>query len=223
MKKAEAQRETISGLTRAARCLFMLELMTKHTSKSNQKEKRDDRAPESEPVTNEETAPEEPKATEPPAQEEALSDRFIRLQADFANYRKRVQRERSETYQRAAEDIFGDFLPVVDHFELGLAEARKHKADESIVNGLQLVYDEWLNLLKKYGVEVIAAEGETFDPYVHECISHLPSEEHPQDVIMTETRRGYRLGDRILRASQVVVSSGPAEAEEAAEPTEETS
>lgn len=147
------------------------------------------------------------------AEEEALETRLLRLQADFDNFRKRTARERSDWQRQAAENVLHDLLPVVDHYELGLKTARQHQAEQAVLDGFQMVYEQFLAALRKHQVSPIAAEGEEFDHNVHEAITTLPSEEHPAGIIMAETRRGYRIGDKLLRASLVVVSSGPAEAE----------
>lgn len=141
----------------------------------------------------------------------ALKDRLLRLQADFDNYRKRVIRERNDLIRRANENLLLEILPVIDHLEIGLETARAHKTQPAVVEGFDLVYEQLLGALRKSGVEPIDAEDAFFDPHQHECVSHLPSESVPADKIIAQTRRGYKLGDFILRAAQVVVSSGPAE------------
>lgn len=146
-----------------------------------------------------------------PAETDVLKDRLLRLQADFDNFRKRSVRERAEWQAFAGEQLIRELLPVVDHFELGLAMAEKQQTDPAVLNGLKIVYDQLLGILKKQGVTVLTAQpGSAFDPHLHEAISHLPSDEHPADVVIAETRRGYRLGDKLIRPLQVVVSSGAA-------------
>ncbi len=144
-----------------------------------------------------------------------LQDRLLRLQADFENFRKRTQRERSELYVRANEDLVEQLLPVLDTFELGMANAEKSGADSSILEGFALVHQQTLATLERFGLEPLNAEGEPFDPHHHEAITHMPSADVAADSVIAQTRRGYRLGDRLLRAAQVVVSSGPAAEEEA--------
>ncbi len=151
-----------------------------------------------------------PETPPPPAAElEQLKDRLLRLQADFENYRRRTAREQAEYAQHAAEDLLAALLPVVDHFELGLRSAAEHHAESAVMSGFQLVFDQLMEVLKKAGVSAIEAEGQAFDPTLHEAVSHLPSADVPADTVMLQTRRGYRLGSRLLRAAQVVVSSGP--------------
>lgn len=158
-----------------------------------------------------------PAAEGKPSEAEQLKERLLRLQADFDNYRKRVTRERTEFAQRATEDLVIELLPVLDHFELGLNTAREHRADASVREGFQLVYDQLMAALAKAGVTPIDAEGQVFNPHEHEAVTHLPSAEVPADTVMQQTRRGYRMGDRLLRAAQVVVSSGPPDAPPAEE------
>lgn len=142
------------------------------------------------------------------AELETLKDRHVRLQADFDNFRKRTHRERMELQVRATEDLVEDLLPVLDNFEIGLRTAATQQAAGSVRDGFQMVYDQLLAVLRKVGVTPFEAVG-AFDPHVHEAVTHAPSAEHAADVIVAQLRRGYRLGDKLLRPAQVVVSSGP--------------
>ena len=144
-------------------------------------------------------------------EEEAVGARLLRLQADFDNYRRRTLRERAETQRSANEELLQELLPVVDHYEMGLNTAEKHGADPAVLDGFRLVYDQFLGVLRKQQVTPIEAEGQLFDHNLHEAITYVPSEEHPVNTIIAETRRGYLLGDKLLRPAQVVVSSGPTE------------
>ena len=150
-------------------------------------------------------------------EEESLREQFIRLQADFANFRNRTQRERIELYQRANEDLLLEILPVLDHYELGLQNAEQHDADKAVMDGFRLVYDQFQSVLNKFNLTPIEAVGEAFDPHKHEALTHMPSDEYPAEICSNQIRRGYLFGDKLLRAAQVVVSSGPAEAEEGGE------
>jgi molecular chaperone GrpE len=144
-------------------------------------------------------------------EEESLRDQFVRLQADFANFRNRTQRERLELYQRANEDLLLEILPVLDHYEMGLQTAEEHDADKAVVDGFRLVLDQFQNVLNKFNLQPIDAVGEEFDPHQHEALTHMPSDEYPAEVCSNQVRRGYMFGDKLLRAAQVVVSSGPTE------------
>ncbi len=147
-------------------------------------------------------------------EEESLRDQFVRLQADFANFRNRTQRERIELYQRANEDLLLEILPVLDHYEMGLQTAEQHDADKAVVDGFKLVYDQFQNLLNKFNLKPIEAVGEEFDPHKHEALTHMPSDEYAAETCSNQVRRGYMFGDKLLRAAQVVVSSGPSDSEE---------
>ena len=165
------------------------------------------------------SAPEMDAEGPAPAAEElrALKDRLLRLQADFDNHRKRTLRERNDLYRRANEDLMTEMLPVLDHLEMGLRTAREHGVQDSVCQGFQMVNDQLLGVLGRFGLEPVDAEGEPFDPNLHEAISAMPSDEAPADTVLTQTRRGYRLGELLLRPAQVVLSLGPAEAAPSAE------
>lgn len=144
----------------------------------------------------------------------ALRERLIRLQADFENFRKRTLREKNELYQRANEDIMEELLPVMDHLDLALSSVPEPPAagdaDAAFVEGVRLVATQLVSALGKFGLTPIDAEGGAFDHNLHEAIAHLPSESVPENGIVAQTRRGYKLGERLLRPAQVVVSNGPA-------------
>lgn len=173
--------------------------------------KKKQKEEESKPAENSKTPEIEPQEGRGEPEPDPLELRLLRLQADFDNYRKRMVRERQEWAQRAAEDLLSDLLPILDHYEMGLETASKQQTDHAVQNGFQLVYEQLMNALKKSGLEPIDAEGHIFDPHLHEAITHLPSADHDADQVMNQTRRGYRLGSKLLRPAQVVVSSGPAE------------
>lgn len=165
--------------------------------------------PSGEPVDEEEAAAAEAPAEEAaPTAEEALRDQLLRLQADFDNYRKRIDRERKDWAVFANEKLLKDLLPALDNFELGLANGVKAKAPEALLEGLRLVKGQLEGALAKSGVTPIDAEGQPFDPNLHEAITHMPSPDVPEGTVLAQTRRGYKMGDKLLRPAQVVVSSG---------------
>lgn len=143
------------------------------------------------------------------AEADAMKDRLLRLQADFDNFRKRVARERAEWSATAQESLFRELLPVLDHFELGLKTARDQGADPAVQHGFQMVFDQLMAAVRKFGLAPLDVHEGHFDPHLHEALSHVPSEEYGADEIVAQTRRGYKLGDKLLRPVQVVVSSGP--------------
>jgi molecular chaperone GrpE len=143
---------------------------------------------------------------------EPLDDRYLRLRADFENFRSRMLREKTELYRRANEDLMLDLLPVLDHMDLALQAAEQHRADGDpgpLIEGFGIVRDQLMGALGKFGLAAVDAEGQTFDPNLHEAISHLVSDTVPENGVIAQTRRGFKLGDRLLRPAQVAVSSGP--------------
>jgi molecular chaperone GrpE len=162
--------------------------------------------------------PPEPSAIE--REHAALKDRYLRLMADFDNHRRRTARERDDLFRRASEALLQELLPIVDHLDLALRKAPAG-ADAAFVAGVRLVYDQLNDVLARAGLEAIDAHGQVFDPNLHEAVTALPSAEVPENTVIEQTRRGYRAGDRLLRAAQVIVSSGtpaPAAAEAPPEP-----
>jgi molecular chaperone GrpE len=169
--------------------------------------------PETEPVSpsDESVLPEPGQLPDPRDQEIAtLKDRLLRLQADFDNFRKRMTRDREDQARRACESLLKELLPVMDHFELGLRSAAKHHVKHTVIDGLSGVLKQMELVLGKAGVTTIETKSQAFDPHLHECVAHIPSETHAENMIIEETRRGYLLGTFLLRASQVIVSNGSA-------------
>ncbi|TAN38710.1 MAG: nucleotide exchange factor GrpE [Verrucomicrobia bacterium] len=150
-----------------------------------------------------------PVVPPPPAPEAVLKDQLLRLQADFDNFRKRVQRERVESQQQAAAQLITALLPAMDHFLLGLKNIQAHAQDKTLVMGFQMIYGQLMEALQQAGLAPLAVEGQPFDPNQHEAVTTIASEEHPEGTVITEVRRGYTLGGKLLRAAQVIVSSGP--------------
>jgi len=165
---------------------------------------------ESDPLM--EVTPEELDSEPQLSPEEQAQDQLLRLKADFDNYRKRMDREKKDWIAFASEKLVLELLPVLDHFELGLSDSEQNGAPSSLTEGFQLIYTQLCAAIEKSGVQVIDAQaGDAFDPHLHEAISQIPSEEIPDGQVIAQTRRGYQMGDKLLRAAQVVVSSGPAE------------
>lgn len=140
-------------------------------------------------------------------------DRFrdlaLRSQADFENYKKRAAREKEEGIKYANSSLLGKLIPILDNFELGLSAARGEGEKSPIFSGMSMILKQLNDFLVESGVQPIEAEGEKFDPNLHEAIAREASAEVPEGTVVRQTRRGYRLKDRLLRPSSVVVSSGP--------------
>ena len=132
-------------------------------------------------------------------------DGWQRARAEFANYKKRIEREQQDIHARAAASILVHFLPVVDDLERALKE-RPSQADPAWVEGIELVVRKLQALLEAEGVEPIPAEGAVFDPSLHEAVTHEPSDDHSEGQIIEVISQGYRLGDRVLRPALVRVA-----------------
>jgi molecular chaperone GrpE len=141
-------------------------------------------------------------------QVQILTDRLLRLQADFDNFRKRTLREKSDIYKRANEDLMEELLPVIDHMDMALQAAADHDAPEAFTSGFAMVGEQLVSALKKSGLAPIDTDGAEFDPNLHEAISQLPSDDVEAGHIMIQVRKGFMLGDRLLRPAQVIVSQG---------------
>jgi molecular chaperone GrpE len=138
-------------------------------------------------------------------EQEELRGQLLRKAADFDNYRKRVDRERREMTELAAQDLLLELLPVLDDFERALG-ADVVPGAEAYRDGVELIYKQLQDLLRKRGVTTIEAVGTDFDPHVHQAVVQEPSTTHRDGEVIAELRRGYRLGDRLLRAAMVKVA-----------------
>jgi molecular chaperone GrpE len=137
-------------------------------------------------------------------------ERYLRLYAEFDNYKKRAQRDQLDYTKFAAEKVIKELLPVVDNLERAVVHARGAKADASIVDGLALVVRQFLDALGKCGCEPIEAVGKPFDPAFHQALAQVESSDQEPDTVVEEAQRGYLLHGRILRPSLVTVSKKPA-------------
>jgi molecular chaperone GrpE len=141
-----------------------------------------------------------------------LYDRLLRTTAEFDNYRKRTDRERRDLREMIAADVVHELLPVVDDLERALAAARAPEADadavplDSFRRGVELIHRQILDLLRRRGVEPLEVVGEPFDPNWHEAVGHDPADGRADGEVTAEVRRGYRIGQRLLRAAMVRVA-----------------
>ncbi len=159
---------------------------------------------EDELVEVDELVEEEPPAEEPAAEAQAPDDSYLRLAADFDNYKKRVAREYLEVTARANERLLNELLPVLDDLERALEAAALHE-EAKLEEGVQLVHRSLASLLERNGLEEIKAEG-VFDPHVHEALLAQPGKGAEPGTVLQVLQKGYRLGDRVLRPTRVIVS-----------------
>lgn len=154
-------------------------------------------------------AAEEPVAEENELQKkyDELNNQYIRLAADFDNYRKRQAQERESLLKYGAENTLKKIIEVLDNFERG-AKANETVEDcEKVKESFNLVHKQLLDVLSKAGLEVIEAEGQEFDPNFHEAVMQTPTSEYPEHTIIAELQKGYKLEDRVLRPALVNVAT----------------
>jgi molecular chaperone GrpE len=136
-------------------------------------------------------------------------DLLLRTRAEFDNYRKRVERERLELVETAASDLLRDLLPVVDDLERALSSPVDQSGSaEPYRRGVELIHRQLLEVLRQHGVTPIVAVGTDFDPHRHQAVTHEPAPGHRDGEVIEEYRRGYMVGNRLLRPSMVKVAAG---------------
>ena len=148
------------------------------------------------------------KATERERLEAELTDakqKYLRLAADFENFKKRTRQDHMDTIQHASSDLIARLLPVLDDLRSAL-DHKPEGVDEAWAKGIELGVRKLEEVMATHGLEPIASVGSAFDPRYHEAIGHVESDEHPEDTVVTELRRGYRIRDRVVRPSLVKVS-----------------
>ena len=163
-------------------------------------------ASEGEPAAEPEKEAAAGKAPEQAKAEPDWKDMYARTLADFDNYRKRTARDREELVKFATSDAVKDMLPTADNLMIALDQAKDK--EDPFVKGVRLAYEGFLKSLKDHGAEPFDSVGESLDPSRHEAIATLPSETIKEGRISAEIKRGWMLNGRLLRAAQVVVSSG---------------
>lgn len=158
------------------------------------------------PPERPEPSPADIDAAELKQQRDDYYDRLLRQAAEFDNYRKRIERERLQVSEAAAADLLTELLPLVDDMERAIT-AQSGDA-EGIRKGVELIHKQLLDVLRKRGVKPIEALGADFDPHYHMAVAHEPAEGHREGEVTEEFRRGYMLGDRLLRPAMVKVAKG---------------
>ena len=181
--------------------------------------------PTTDPAKNQETTPSkeaaseqavpqapqaDPVASEPEpnlqAEVERYRDQALRAAADLENYRKRMIREKEEAIRFANAGLLEKLLPILDNFELGLDAARSDTAAKGIVDGFAMVHRQLGDFLVSSGLQPIDAVGQPFDPKFHEALGHETDAAYAEGVVLRQLRRGYKLSDRLVRPSSVIVN-----------------
>ncbi|MCD8378366.1 MAG: nucleotide exchange factor GrpE [Candidatus Gastranaerophilales bacterium] len=138
---------------------------------------------------------------------EELNNQYIRLAADFDNYRKRQAQERESLLKYGAESTLKKIIEVLDNFERGEKANETVEDCEKVKESFNLVHKQLIDVLSKAGLELIEAEGREFDPNYHEAVMQTPTSEYPEHTIIAELQKGYKMGDRVLRPALVNVAT----------------
>ncbi|QDT36510.1 nucleotide exchange factor GrpE [Stratiformator vulcanicus] len=143
------------------------------------------------------------------AERDEAKDKYVRAHAEFDNFRKRIERERADEYKYRSLGVARDVLPALDNLRRALEAAEKTGNVEELVQGVEMVSRQFEDALKLHGIERIAAEGRKFDPNLHEALTQVPSPDHEPMTVLQEVEPGYKLHDRVIRPSKVVVVANP--------------
>jgi len=144
------------------------------------------------------------------AEHESVRSQYMRIAADFDNFRKRQSRDQEDQRTQIACSTLSEILPVVDNFERARQQLDPQAEEaQSIHRSYQGLYKQLVDVFKQLGVSPMRVEGEPFDPTLHEAVLREPSDEHAEDLVIAELQRGYHLNDRVLRHALVKVSMGP--------------
>ena len=143
------------------------------------------------------------KLEESDAKKEEMKDLYQRLAAEFDNYKRRTQKEKEAIYVDSVADTIKNILPIIDNFERALATDTDNA--ESIKEGMEMIYRQLKDAIKKQGVEEIPSVGEKFDPTVHNAVMHGEDDEQEENVVVEEFQKGYKIKDKVIRHSMVKV------------------
>lgn len=139
-----------------------------------------------------------------------LQDRILRLAAEMENTRKRLEREKSDGICFANESLMRELLNVLDNLERAITHAESGTDTDSLLEGIRMIHKGFLDSLAKFGCSPFESKGETFDPNLHEAVMQQETLDEPENVVLQELQKGYKLNDRLLRPAMVVVSKAPA-------------
>ena len=138
---------------------------------------------------------------------EELTDKLTRQMAEFDNYRKRTEKEKSGMYEIGTKDVIEKILPVIDNFERGLAAVPEEQKEDSFVTGMEMIYKQIMTTLDGIGVKPIEAVGQEFNPDLHNAVMHVEDEELGENIVAEEFQKGYTYRDSVVRYSMVKVAN----------------
>lgn len=135
-----------------------------------------------------------------------LNDRFIRVQADYDNFRRRTKQEKEATAKYRAQSLIEQLIPAIDNFDRALGMKAESEESKSLLQGMEMVYRQLTEALKSEGLEVIESVGQNFDPHYHQAVMQIESDEYEPNQVVEELQKGYKLKDRVIRPSMVKVN-----------------
>jgi molecular chaperone GrpE len=154
-----------------------------------------------------ELSEEEKRIAELEGQVDELNQRLLRIQADYDNFRRRQREEKEAAAKYRAQSLIEELLPALDNFERALLVEPEQEETKTLLKGMEMVYRQVSEALKKEGLEVIETKGETFDPHLHQAVMQVEDAEFESNEIVEELQKGYKLKDRVIRPSMVKVNA----------------
>jgi molecular chaperone GrpE len=179
---------------------------TKQENTQEQQEAPEEEQPKAEQAQNDELAAAKAKIAELEAKIKEMENRYLRLYADFENFRRRTRQEMEAAEKYRAQSLVSDLLPALDNFERALKIETENEQAKSILQGMEMVYRSVLDALKKEGVEAIEAVGKPFDPHLHQAVMQVEDSNYEPNTVVEEFQKGYKLKDRVIRPAMVKVS-----------------
>jgi molecular chaperone GrpE len=179
---------------------------TQQDNTQEQQEAPKEEQPKAEQEQNDELAVANAKIAELEAKIKEMENRYLRLYADFENFRRRTRQEMEAAEKYRAQSLVSDLLPALDNFERALKIEADNEQAKSILQGMEMVYRSVLDALKKEGVEAIEAVGKPFDPHLHQAVMQIEDSNYEPNTVVEEFQKGYKLKDRVIRPAMVKVS-----------------
>lgn len=137
---------------------------------------------------------------------ETIKDQYLRILAEFDNYKKRMDRDFFNRVENAKIAFVEELLPIIDDFERSLNSIHIKKSSKSFRKGVELIYNKFKSILEKQGVECIEAIGKQFDPELHDALMQVDAKEQPSNIVVEEAVKGYKFKDKVIRHSKVIIS-----------------
>lgn len=203
-KNQEVVEETVEEATNVEENEEAEQVEAEHTTEPIEDEVD---AEEAEEPTKEKTKFFKKKKDERNEKIEELSDKLLRQMAEFDNFRKRTEKEKSAMYEIGAKDIIEKLLPVVDNFERGFSAVAEEDKEDAFVTGMEMVYKQLMTMLEGVGVKPIEAVGQEFNPDLHNAVMHVEDETVGDNIIVEEFQKGYTYRDSVVRYSMVKVAN----------------